>query len=90
MQNNKFIFDSCAIKGCLNTGIELHYVHSLKKSFTGNTIIVKGRVKKLKGWSAISAAQKAKQLPFCSEHYKLLHKGLISKQQIDDFYINFN
>jgi hypothetical protein len=88
-QNNKFIFDSCAIKSCLNTDITLYHVHSLKRSFTGNSIIVKGRSMNLKGWNVISAAQKAKQLPFCSEHYKFLQKGLISKQQIDDFYIKF-
>jgi group II intron reverse transcriptase/maturase len=86
-QNTNFIFDTCAVKGCNNNDIEIHHVRNLHRSISGNTIIIQGQKKKLKGWEATFSAQKAKQLPLCSEHHKMLHANKLNKNTIDKNYL---
>ena len=87
-QNRDFIFDGCAIKGCSNKDdIEIHHVRYLKRKNSQNISILQGQKKKLKGWEALSAGQKAKQLPLCRKHHKLLHQGEINRDLIDEFYM---
>jgi hypothetical protein len=86
-QNTNFIFDTCAVKGCNNNDIEIHHVRNLHRSISGNTIIIQGQKKKLKGWEATFSAQKAKQLPLCSEHHKMLHANKLNKNTKDKNYL---
>ena len=87
-QNRDFVFDSCAIKGCTNKdNIEIHHVRHLKRKDSQNFITLQGQKKRLKGWEALSAGQKAKQLPLCRKHHKLLHQGKISIDLIDESYM---
>lgn len=86
-QNTDFIFDTCAVEGCNNKDIEIHHVRYLRRSTSGNTIIIQGQKKKLKGWEAISSAQKAKQLPLCTEHHKMIHANKLNKNMINKNYL---
>ena len=86
-QSTDFIFDRCAVKGCGNTDIQIHHVRDLYRSDLQNVTVIQGRKKKLKGWMAISAAQKAKQLPLCVDHHRLLHDNKLDKKMIDECYL---
>lgn len=87
-QNIDFIFDTCAVKGCGNKdNIQIHHTRYLQRNISQNFTIVQGRRKKLKGWEAMFAAQKAKQLPLCAKHHKLIHENKISLDLIDERYL---
>lgn len=87
-QNTDFIFDGCAVKGCSNTDdIQIHHIRHLQRNNSQNFTIIQGRKKKLKSWEAISAAQKAKQLPLCGKHHNLLHQGKLGMDLIDESYL---
>ena len=84
-QIRDFIFDGCAVKGCANTDdIQIHHTRHLQRDGSQNFTIIQGRKKKLKSWEAISAAQKAKQLPLCGKHHNLLHQGKLDIDSIDE------
>ena len=90
-QNTNFIFDICAVKGCDNTDdIQIHHVRNLYRDVLEGIVTIQGRKKKLKDWKAILSAQKAKQLPLCSKHHKLLHDNKLNKDMIDNSYLIIN
>lgn len=69
--------------------IELHHLRKLYRNVVNNSMIIQGRKKKLFGWQAIYLAQKAKQLPLCSKHYKMLHSNTLKKSDIcESFLVN--
>jgi retron-type reverse transcriptase len=87
-QNKDFIFDGCAVKGCANIDdIQIHHIRHLQRNGSQNLTIIQGRKNKLKSWEAISAAQKAKQLPLCGNHHNLLHQGKLNLDLIDESYL---
>jgi hypothetical protein len=74
----------CSVKDCLTPfeNIEIHHVKRLHREIDENgMVIIKGRGKKLRGWRAIEAGLKRKQVPLCRKHHTELHKGIIN---IDD------
>lgn len=87
-QNTTFIFDVCAVKGCGNThDIQVHHVRHLQRDSLDGSMILQGRRKKLQGWKAMFSTQKAKQLPLCSKHHKMLYDEKLNKDQIDKTYM---
>jgi group II intron reverse transcriptase/maturase len=87
-QNTNSFFDTCAVKGCNNKdNIQMHHVRYLYRDVSKNVTITQGRKKKLKGWEAISSSQKAKQLPLCDEHHRLIHKNKLNKDMIDESFL---
>ena len=80
-------FYNCAVNGCCNTDIELHHLRNLYRDVSNNITIIQGSKKKLYGWQAIYSSQKAKQLPLCSEHHKMLHFNKLRKSDIDESFL---
>lgn len=88
-QSVDFFFYACAVEGCRNTDIELHHLRNLYRDVSNNITIIQGRKKKLYGWQAIYSAQKAKQLPLCSKHHKMLHSNKLKISDIcESFLVN--
>lgn len=84
-----FAFDQCAVKGCNNKDIEIHHVRNLHRADSNKVVVIEGKRKKLKGWEALLSAQRAKQLPLCSEHHKLIHTNNFDNWVFDpDFFLN--
>jgi hypothetical protein len=75
------------VSGCTNKDIEIHHVRNLHRSIHNNVIIIKGKKKKLEGWEAAFAAQKAKQLPLCRKHHRELHNNNLDVNTINSDYL---
>lgn len=71
------LFSKCAVEGCSNIDIELHYVKDKSKRITSNTKIniLTSNNKRLSGISAILSSINRKQIPFCSLHHLEFETG---------------
>jgi hypothetical protein len=49
-----------------------------------NRLIVKGKVKFLKGWKAILSAINRKQIPLCKKHHNDLHANKLLPNDFDN------
>jgi hypothetical protein len=75
----------CSVKNCSTPfeNIEIHHVKRLHREIDENgMVIIKGRSKKLRGWKAVEAGLKRKQVPLCRKHHKELHQNKINRDAL--------
>lgn len=75
----------CSVKNCFTPfdNIEIHHIKKLYRKIDENgQVIIKNRSKKLKGWRAIEAGLKRKQIPLCRKHHKELHQDNINIEDL--------
>lgn len=62
----------------------MHHVRRLyKNTDSNNRLIVKGKVKFLKGWKAVLSAINRKQIPLCKKHHMDLHANKLKPSDFD-------
>lgn len=77
LHSRRFLFLKCAVLGCQNTDIEIHYVKKLGKRIdsNGKISVLTSNNKCLRGISAVLSAVNCKQIPFCSLHHLEFETG---------------
>ena len=76
----------CAVSGCTNSDIEVHYVRALRRTKKGFLVeFIKSGNKTLKGSAMVESVLSRKQIPLCREHHKEWHK--LSPHDIDKKYL---
>jgi hypothetical protein len=89
LQHAAISANKCAVKKCpVTDNIEVHHVRKLFRNIdkTGK-VVIQGRARKLSGRLAIESALKRKQIPFCSQHHKDWHNGVLSKFDLDESWV---
>ena len=71
LYSSRFLFSKCAVSGCQNTDIEIHYSNKLSRQIdaSAKTNVSTSNNKRLYGLSAILSAVNCKQIPLCSLHH---------------------
>ena len=89
LTKENIFFKKCAICGCSNTDIEIHHVRQLYRNVDNNNrVIVKGRVKFLKGWKAVLSAINRKQITLCKKHLNDLHANKLLPNDFDNQWLS--
>jgi len=62
--------NSCAVKGCEASDIEVHHVRALSRKRRGYSVeSINNFGKKIKGFAMVESALTRKQIPLCKEHH---------------------
>lgn len=85
LHSSRFLFSKCAVDGCFNSDIEIHYIKKSRRRINSNgkISVLTANNRRLSGINAILSAVNRKQLPLCSLHHLEFETGKYSPLDVN-------